>query len=157
MATYKIDRASSIQYSGKFKFDYQVNIVPLNGALVQKVSAGAFARFELKSVKCGLYVGDPITTDGYNSLERFPWSGILVLGNFIDGGKKVLKIPITFKIQSFGKLIANDVTYGEYTETVILYTEPYDPNIRPDKTLSGSIEGEFFVGLGTNEFVDSLL
>jgi PKD repeat protein len=165
MATYKIDRASSLQYTGKFKFDYQVNIV--SGDLIssrgtgirQSISAGAYPVFKLKSVSCSLYVGEkPSTSTGPAAKpENHPWpdqGGLYNFGNFIDGGRYVLKIPVTFFIQSPGSLIANDIFYKEYSETIILYTEPYDPNVKPDKTLSGSIEGEFFVGLGTNEFVD---
>jgi PKD repeat protein len=165
MATYKIDRSSNLQYTGKFKFDYQVNIV--SGDLIssrgtgvrQSVSAGAYPVFKLKSVSCSLYVGEkPSTSTGPEAKpENHPWpdqGGLYNFGNFIDGGRYVLKIPVTFFIQSPGSLIANDIVYKEYSETIILYTEPYDPNVKPDKTLSGSIEGEFFVGLGTNEFVD---
>jgi PKD repeat protein len=158
MATYKIDRSSSLQYAGKFKFDYQINIGPIgSGGLVQKVSAGAFPEFKLLGVTCSLFIGDRLGTDTGATPKGHPWAdrgGAEIFGNFLGGG--VLKIPVTFEIQSPGEIIANDGRSKTYIETVVLYTEPYDPNIesRPDRTFSGSIEGEFFVGLGTNEFVD---
>jgi len=155
MATYKIDRSSSLQKTGKFKFDYQVNIVPIGGNIFQRVSAGGFPELTLNSVECSLYVGDAQDQINFENLSRFPWGGNYIFGNFIDGGRSLLKIPITFFIKSPGAIIANGVTYkGGYYETIILYTEPYDVNIKPDKVFSGSVEGEFFVGLNTNEFVE---
>ena len=155
MATYKIDRSSSLQKTGKFKFDYQVNIVPTGGNIFQSVSAGGFPELTLNSVECSLYVGDAQDQINFKNLKRFPWGGNYIFGNFIDGGRSLLKIPITFFIKSPGAIIANGVTYkGGYYETIILYTEPYDVNIKPDKVFSGSVEGEFFVGLNTNEFVE---
>ena len=155
MATYKIDRSSSLQTTGKFKFDYQVNIVPIGGNIFQSVSAGGFPELTLNSVECSLYVGDAQDQINFKNLKRFPWGGNYIFGNFIDGGRSLLKIPITFFIKSPGAIIANGVTYkGGYYETIILYTEPYDINIKPDKVFSGSVEGEFFVGLNTNEFVE---
>ena len=165
MSTYKIDRSNSLQYTGKFKFDYQVNIVPgdlissRGTGIYQGISAGAYPAFTLKSVSCSIYVGEkPSTSVGPGATPgNHPWpdqGGLYNFGNFIDGGRHVLKIPVTFFIQSPGALIADDVFYKSYSETIILYTEPYDPDIKPNKTLGGSIEGEFFVGLGTNEFVD---
>jgi hypothetical protein len=159
MATYKIDRASNVQYSGKFKFDYRIDIGPPpgGGGLFQKVTAGAYPAFVLKSVEFSLFVGDQLGTDTKATPDGHPWEergGVETFGNFLDGGKSSFKIPITFKITTKAGVLSDRGVNGEYTETVILYTEPYTSNGRPDKTLSGSIEGEFFVGLGTNEFVD---
>ena len=165
MATYKIDRASSLQTTGKFKFDYQVVIAgsDLNAGttnLYNNVAAGAFPSFILKSVTCSLYVGEipPITKGGDSTPGGHPWDdrgGLFGFGNFLDPRDSTVKIPITFSYQSPGELIANGVRYkGGFSETIIFYTEPYDKVNKPDKILSGSVEGEFFVGLGTNEFVD---
>ncbi len=148
MATYKIDRASSLQTTGKFKFDYQVVIAggDLNAGttnLYNNVSAGAFPSFILKSVTCSLYVGEipPITKGGNSTPGGHPWEdrgGFFGFGNFLDPRDSTVKIPITFSYQSPGELIANGVRYkGGFSETIIFYTEPYDRVNKPDKILSG--------------------
>ena len=96
MATYKIDRSSSLQYSGKFMFNYRIDIGPpeLGGGLFQFVTAGAYPEFILKSVKCSMLVGDNSELSLESKYKAFPWGGFTVFGNFIDGSS--LKIPITF-------------------------------------------------------------
>jgi len=172
MATYKIDRASSAQYTGKFKFDYQINLITddLIGGfnnIFQVVSAGAYPSFFFKGVTCAMYIGElPETTrggsaspkshpwDGYDPIFQEQRGGNFGFGNFVDGQRNLAKIPITFFIQSFGGIEVNGGLDKDYSETVILYTETYNPTTMGNKIMSGSIEGEFFVGLETNEFVD---
>jgi PKD repeat protein len=165
MATYKIDRSSSLQSTGKFKFDYQINVIGDDlfagfSNIYNTISAGAFPKFTLKGTTFSLYVGDtpPNTVGGDAKPEGHPWAdrgGFYGFGNFLDSGRKLLKIPITFQIQCEGAiLLPNGSADKDYYETIILYTEPYDFINKPNKSASGSIEGEFFVGLGTNEFVD---
>ena len=165
MATYKIDRSSSLQKTGKFKFDYQIVITggDLNAGttnLYNNITAGAVPEFILNSVTCSMYIGQPkpITAGGDATPGGHPWTdrgGLYGFGNFLDPRDSTVKIPITFVYQSPGELIANGVRYkGGYFETINFYSEPYDKVNKPDKILSGSVEGEFFVGLGTNEFVD---
>ena len=172
MATYKIDRSNSLELTGKFKFDYQVNIITddLIGGfnnIYQVVSSGAYPSFFFKGVSCAMYVGEiPESTrggsanpkshpwDGYDPIFKETRGGNFGFGNFVDGSRNLAKIPITFFIQSFGGIEVNGGVDKDYSETVILYTETYNPRTMGNKIMSGSIEGEFFVGLGTNEFVD---
>ena len=160
MATYKIDRSSSLELSGKFKFDYQINFIVSDfnagpGAVDYFPSAAAYPTFELKSVSCSMYIGDPLSPldDPNQKAETHPWTGNYSFGQFYDITNKFIRIPVTFFFHSPGGIIANDITYkGGYVENYVLYVEAYDA--LTDKVLSGSVEGEFFVGLGTNEFVD---
>ena len=160
MATYKIDRSSSLELSGKFKFDYQINFIVSDFNAGPRTvdyfaSAAAYPTFELKSVKCKMYIGDPLSPldDPNQKAETHPWTGNYSFGQFYDITNKFIRIPVTFFFESPGGIIANDITYkGGYVENYVLYVEAYDA--LTDKVLSGSVEGEFFVGLGTNEFVD---
>ena len=146
MATYKIDRASSLQYSGKFKFDYRIDIGPPpgGGGLFQLVTAGAYAEFILKSVKCSMLVGDNSELSLESKYQSFPWGGFTVFGNFVDGN--TLKIPITFAFETKAGVLSDQGVTGRYKETIVLYTEPFS-GTRPDKTLSGSIEENFLLDL----------
>jgi PKD repeat protein len=155
MATYRIDRARGMTFSGKFKFDFQVTIgneEALKGGVVigqSKLQAGAYVRFNYgaDAFQAECFVGRFSEFPTGSSLFGHPWpenGGTYSFGNFY--GVRKVTIPLTVRIKADQGISITQV----FTIDVI----DFDIASKQVFNYSGSVEGEFFYGMTMDEYVD---
>jgi hypothetical protein len=155
MATYRIDRARGMTFSGKFKFDFQVTIgneEAIKGGVVigqSKLQAGAYVRFNYgaDAFQAECFVGRFSEFPTGSSLFGHPWpenGGTYSFGNFYGVGK--VTIPLTVRIKADQGISITQV----FTIDVI----DFDIASKQVFNYSGSVEGEFFYGMTMDEYVD---